>query len=172
MMNELNCNQNIKTEYIANVPIDSLASLPDFILAERDVEDVTTGNIARTFVRVPAQKLFPQGNWANIAPIQANNTAITIPDGEVRAGYVGGDGVTRYADENHAPTFLMVGFMTDLLLTQCAGTIVIPEGHPYVIGAQYYAAADGSGEPVTDPTSGQKLFTVASNTQLNINLGA
>jgi hypothetical protein len=169
-MNE--CNKPVETEYIANVPIDSLASLPDFILAERDVEDVTTGNIARTFVRVPAQKLFPQGNWANIAAIQANNTAITIPDGEVRAGYVGADGVTRYANTSHAPMFLMLGFASDLLLTQNAGTIVIPEGHSYILGAQYYAAADGSGEPVTDSTSGQKLFEVISNTQLNINLGA
>lgn len=166
------CQKPVKTEYIADVPIDSLASLPDFMLAERDVEDITTGNIARTLVRVPAEKLFPQGNYANIAAIQANNTALDIPENEVRAGYVGSDGITKYADADHAPMFLMLGFSSDLLLTQCAGTVNILNGHDYVIGATYYASADGTGEPVTDPTSGQKLFDVISRTQLNIRLGA
>lgn len=169
----MDCNQPVKTEYIANVPIDNLADLPDFILAERDIEDVTTGNIARTFVRVPAEKLFPNGNYANVAAIQANNTALNIPDNEVRAGYVANEGsanVVRYADADHAPVFLMLGFSTDLLLVQSTGIINIMEGHPYIVGADYWAAADGSGEPVTDPTSGQHLFVPISSTQLAIDL--
>lgn len=171
----MDCNRPVKTEYIANVPIDNLATLPDFILAERDVEDVTTGNIARTFVRVPAEKLFPNGNYANVAAIQANNTSITVPDNEVRAGYVANEGaanVVKYADSTHNPVFLMLGFSTDLLLVQSTGIVNILEGHPYIVGAQYYAAADGSGEPVTDATSGQKLFIPISQTQLAINIGA
>lgn len=170
----MDCNRPIKTEYIADVPIDTLANLPDYILAERDVEDPTTGNIARTFVRVPAQKLFPQGNYANIAAIQTNNTAITVPDNEVRAGYVANEGsanVVKYADADHKPMFLMLGFSTDLLLVQNTGIVNILEGHDYIIGAQYYASADGTGEPVTDATSGQKLFVPISTTQLTINLG-
>lgn len=171
----MDCNNPVKTEYIGNVPLDTLATLPDYILAERDVEDVTTGNIARTFVRVPAQKLFPNGNYANVAAIQANNTAIDVPEGQVRAGYVANEGsanIVKYADENHAPIFLMLGFSTDLLLVQSTGIVNILEGHDYIVGAQYYAAADGTGEPVTDPTSGQKLFIPISSTQLAINLGA
>lgn len=171
----MDCNKPVKTEYIANVPIDNLATLPDFILAERDVEDVTTGNIARTFVRVPAEKLFPNGNYANVAAIQANNVAITVPDNEVRAGYVANEGaanVVKYADSTHNPVFLMLGFSTDLLLVQSTGIVNILEGHPYIVGAQYYAAADGSGEPVTDATSGQKLFIPISQTQLATNIGA
>ena len=174
MMND-NCNQKIETTYIADVAIDNLASLPDYILAERDVVDVTTGNVARTFVRVPAQKLFPQGNYANVAAIQANNTAIDIPENEVRAGYVANERFNvsvQYANAAHAPMFLMLGFSTDLLLIQNTGIVNIPEGHEYVIGSQYYAAADGSGEPVTDAASGQKLFIPISKTQLAINLGA
>lgn len=170
----MDCNRPIKTEYIADVPIDTLANLPDYILAERDVEDPTTGNIARTLVRVPAQKLFPQGNYANIAAIQTNNTAITVPDNEVRAGYVANEGsanVVKYADADHKPMFLMLGFSTDLLLVQNTGIVNILEGHDYIIGAQYYASADGTGEPVTDATSGQKLFVPISTTQLTINLG-
>lgn len=171
----MDCNQPVKTEYIANVPIDNLADLPDFILAERDVEDPTTGNIARTFVRVPAEKLFPNGNYANVAAIQANNVAITVPDNEVRAGYVANEGsanVVRYADADHAPVFLMLGFSTDLLLVQSTGIVNILNGHPYIVGAQYYASVDGTGEPVTDPASGKKLFVPISQTQLAINLGA
>lgn len=171
----MDCNKPIETTYIADVAIDNLASLPDYILAERDVVDVTTGNVARTFVRVPAQKLFPQGNYANIAAIQANNTAIDIPENEVRAGYVANERFNvsvQYANSAHAPMFLMLGFTTDLLLIQNTGIVNIPEGHEYVIGLQYYAAADGSGEPVTDATSGQKLFIPISKTQLAINLGA
>ncbi len=172
-MNE--CNKPVETEYIANVPIDSLASLPDFILAERDVEDVTTGNIARTFVRVPAQKLFPQGNYANIAAIQANNVSLSVPEGEVRAGYIANEGsanVAKYSDDGHAPMFLMLGFSSDLLLVQNTGFVNILGGHNYIVGAQYYAATDGSGEPVTSSASGRKLFIPVSNTQLAINLGA
>ena len=169
------CNKPVKTEYIADVPIDTLASLPDYMLAERDVEDVTTGNIARTLVRVPAEKLFPQGNYANVAAIQANNTAITIPENEVRAGYVANERFNvsvQYANAAHAPMFLMLGFSTDLLLIQNTGIVNIPEGHEYVIGAQYYASMNGDGEPVTDASSGQKLFIPISNTQLAINIGA
>lgn len=169
------CNRPVDTEYIGNVPLDTLASLPDFMLAERDVEDVTTGNIARTLVRVPAEKLFPNGNYANVAAIQANNTAITVPERQVRAGYVANEGsanVVKYADSTHAPIFLMLGFSTDLLLVQSTGIVNILEGHNYIVGAQYYLATDGSGEPTTDSTSGKKLFVPISNTQLAINLGA
>lgn len=171
----MDCNKPVKTEYIANVPIDNLASLPDYILAERDVEDVTTGNIARTFVRVPAEKLFPNGNYANVAAIQTNNTDIDVPENEVRAGYVANEGsanVVRYADAGHNPVFLMLGFSADLLLIQNTGIVNILNGHQYIVGAQYYAAADGSGEPVTDSASGQKLFIPISQTQLAINIGA
>ena len=171
----MNCNQNVDTQYIGSVPVDTLETLPDFLLAERDVIDESTGNIARTLVREPSEKLFPNGNYANITAIQANNTAINIPEGEVRAGYVSNQGqanVVKYADASHNPMFLMLGFTTDMLLIQCTGFVNIPEGHPYnIIGAQYYAAADGSGEPVTDSASGQKLFIPISRTQLRVNLG-
>lgn len=170
-----NCNKPVDTVYIADVPIDTLASLPDYILAERDVEDVTTGNVARTLVRVPAQKLFPNGNYANVAAIQPNNTTLDIPEGQVRAGYVANEGsanVAKYADSTHAPVFLMIGFSTDLLLVQSTGIVNLLEGHNYIVGAQYYLATDGSGEPVTSPASGKKLFIPISQTQLAINLGA
>ena len=169
------CKKPIDTVYIGSIPIDTLADLPDYILAERDIEDVTTGNIARTLVRVPAEKLFPNGNYANVAAIQPNNTALDIPEGQVRAGYVANEGsanVTKYSDDSHVPAFLMIGFSTDLLLVQATGIVNILEGHQYVVGQQYYDAADGTGEPVTSPESGRKLFIPISQTQLAINIGA
>lgn len=66
----------------------------------------------------------------------------------------------------------MLGFSTDLLLVQSTGIVNILEGHDYIVGAQYYNSTDGSGEPTTDATSGQKLFIPISKTQLAINLGA
>ena len=66
----------------------------------------------------------------------------------------------------------MLGFSTDLLLVQRTGIVNILAGHPYIVGAQYYVSTDGTGEPVTDPTSGKKLFVPISQTQLAINLGA
>lgn len=169
----MDCNKPIKTVSIADLPIDTLANLPDYILAERDVEDPSDGSIDYTFVRVPAQKLFPQGNYANIAAIETNNTAITVPDNEVRAGYVANEGsanVVKYADENHAPIFLMLGFSTDLLLVQSTGIVNILEGHSYIVGQDYWASTDGSGEPVTNSESGQHLFKPISNTQLAVNI--
>lgn len=171
----MNCNQPVSTEYIADVPVDTLASLPDYMLAERDLVDPTTGNVSYTLTRIPAQKLFPQGNYANVVALEPNNSALDIPEGQVRAGYVSNEGntnVVKYSDSSHRPLFLMLGFQNDLLLVQNTGIVNIPEGHNYIVGASYYAASDGSGEPVTDSASGQSLFVPISNTQLAINLGA
>ena len=53
------------------------------------------------------------------------------------------------------------------------GAIPVAKGASVSTGdVKYYASADGDGEPVTDPTSGQKLFIPISSTQLAINLGA
>ncbi len=167
----MDCNNPITTAYIGDLPLDTLSNLPDFMLAERDVEDPTTGNIARTLVRVPSQRLFPQGNWADIAAIQPNNSSIEVPEGQVRAGYVTNEGstvVTRYADGNHQAIFLMIGFAADMLLVQGSGFVNIPGGHDYVPGVPYYTSTDGSGEPVTDDASGQLLFIPISHTQLEV----
>ena len=169
MMND--CNRKIRTINIADVAIDTLPTMVDYFLAERDIMDESTGNTVRTLVRVPRGKIFPNVNNDNVIGIEINNSAITVPDNQVRAGYVAnepGANIVRYADANHPAVFLMLGEYTDnVMRIQNTGFVNIPEGHQYLVGATYYAGANG--EPVTDASiTGQKLFIPISDTKLAI----
>lgn len=170
----MNCNQSVETQYIGELPVDTLASLPDYFLAERDILDQNTGNVVRSIVRVPTGKIFPHANMDNVFALEMNNEAMVVPENQVRAVYIRNAGnayVMEYADALHAPTTLAIGRLNDeLMLCQNSGVINIPEGHDYNIGEQYYVGENG--EPVTDPTSGIKLFTPLNKTILAINLGA
>lgn len=170
-----NCDKTnkIKTVKIADIAIDSVASLPDYILAERDIQEEETGNVKRSIVRVPSGTLFPNANNDNVIGLAINNTAITVPENQVRAGYVQnavGGNIMQYADANNHARFLMLGKHTDnVMRVQSTGFVVIPEGHHYIPGAQYYLGENG--EPVTDATiTGQRLFTPESSTVLNVNM--
>ena len=167
------CNKKpMVTQYLGDVQVDTLDSLPDFILAERDVEDPLSGDLIRSLVRVPAGKLFPNGNYDNVSAIVANNDELDIPDRQVRAGYVKNNVSSTqvlYAGVDDPAMFLMLGILADTVLIQPTGTINILVGHDYIIGAQYYLGEDGV--PTTDSTvTGQKLFIPISRTQLLINL--
>lgn len=162
----------IETQYIGDIPIDNLVTLPDYILAERDVVNPEDGNTKRTPVRVPSAKLFPNGNLDNVTALEMNNMSITVPEGQVRAGYIvnePGANIMKYADATHKAMFIMLGSYTEgTMLIQSTGFINILEGHHYIVGAQYYTGENG--EPVTDAASGQKLFIPLSNTKLMINM--
>ena len=165
------CNKSVKTVNIGDVAIDSLASLPDYFLAERDVEDLPTGNVVRTPVRVPSGKIFPNASQDNVVGLEINNQAIRVPENQVRAGYIShepGANVMKYADATHAPVFLMLGLHTDnIMRVQNCGFVNIPEGHSYIIGSTYYLGANG--EPVTDASiTGKKLFIPVSSTKLSV----
>ena len=167
----MDCNRPVKTINIADVAIDNLATLPDYFLAERDKMDESTGNTVRTPVRVPSGKIFPNVNNDNVIGIEINNSAITVPENQVRAGYVAnepGANIVRYADANHPAVFLMLGeYMDNVMRIQNTGFVNIPEGHQYLVGATYYGGTNG--EPVTDASiTGQKLFIPISNTKLAI----
>lgn len=169
----MDCNKKVKTVNIGDVAIDSLASLPDYLLGERDVEDASTGNVVRTPVRVPSGKLFPNASQDNVIGLEINNSAIVVPERQVRAGYIAnepGANIMRYADGSHAPVFLMLGLHAEnIMRVQNCGFINIPEGHQYITGAQYYLGENG--EPTTDSSiTGKKLFIPVSNTKLAINL--
>lgn len=169
----MSCDNKVETVNIANVAIDTLASLPDYILAERDITDDSTGNIKRTPVRVPSAKLFPNANNDNVTGLAINNTAITVPENQVRAGYVEnavGANIMKYASAGHAATFLMLGLHVDnIMRVQNTGFVNIPAGHSYIVGAQYYVGENG--EPVTDASiTGQKLFIPVSGTVLAMNM--
>ena len=168
------CNDNkVKTVKVGDVAIDNLASLPDFILGERDIVDDSTGNVKRTPVRIPSTTLFPNVNNDNVIGLAINNTAIVVPENQVRAGYVEnavGANIMRYAGESNAATFLMLGLHTDnVMRVQNTGFVNIPAGHSYIVGAQYYVGENG--EPVTDASvTGQKLFIPVSGTVLAMNM--
>lgn len=167
----MSCGNKVETVNIADVAIDNLASLPDYILAERDVADDSTGAIKRTPVRVPSATLFPNVNNDNVIGLEMNNLALTVPENQVRAGYISNEPgalIMKYADANHPAVFLMLGAHTDnIMRVQNTGFVNIPAGHSYVVGATYYLG--GNGEPVTDSTiTGQKLFIPVSNTKLAI----
>ena len=168
-----NCNNKVETVNISNIAIDTLASLPDYILGERDITDDSTGVIKRTPVRIASAKLFPNANNDNVIGLAVNNTAITVPENQVRAGYISnepGANVMKYADVSNKATFLMLGLHTDnIMRVQNTGFAIIPEGHQYIVNAQYYVGENG--EPVTDSTiTGQKLFKPQSTTVLAINM--
>lgn len=169
----MSCNNRVETVNIADVAIDTLASLPDYFLAERDILDDATGNVKRTPVRVASAKIFPNVNNDNVIGLAVNNAAITVPDNQVRAGYIAnqpGALVMNYADASHNAVFLMLGLHVDnVMRVQNTGFVNIPEGHSYIVGAQYYLGDNG--EPVTDSTvTGQKLFIPVSNTVLAVNM--
>lgn len=166
------CNNKVETVNIGDIAIDTLASLPDYFLAERDIADDATGTIKRTPVRVPSGTIFPNANNDNVTGIEVNNAAITVPEKQVRAGYVEngvGANIVKYADASHPVVFLMLGYHADnIMRVQNAGFVNIPEGHQYIINQQYYLGENG--EPVTDNTiTGQKLFKPISSTKLAIN---
>lgn len=169
----MSCDNKVETVNIANVAIDTLASLPDYILAERDITDDSTGNIKRTPVRVPSAKLFPNVNNDNVIGLAINNTAITVPENQVRAGYIEnavGANIMQYAGAGHAATFLMLGLHVDnVMRVQNTGFVNIPAGHSYIVGADYWLGENG--EPVTDSTiTGQHLFTPVSGTVLAVDI--
>lgn len=166
-------NNKVKTVKIADVAVDTLNSLPDYILAERDVLDESTGETKRTLVREPADKLFPNANNDNVTGEAINNLAITVPAGQVRAGYIKnevGMNTMQYAGTDHPAIFLMLGLHTDgVMRIQNSGFVVIPEKHSYIVDTQYYLGTNG--EPVTDGTiTGQPLFVPISDTKLAIDL--
>lgn len=167
----MDCRPKVKTINIADVAIDNLATLPDYFLAERDVEDAATGNITRTPVRVRSADIFPNANNDNVIALAINNSSITVPANQVRAGYVRnevGMPTMQYANASHQAVFLMLGdHAENLMRVQNTGFVNIPEGHQYIIDATYYLGENG--EPTTDATiTGQKLFIPVSNTKLAI----
>lgn len=167
-------NKKIESTYIGDLALDLIETLPDEMLAVRNVTEPDTGVVVRSLVRVPSGRLFPNGTMANIFPLVANNPDIVIPERQVRAGLVKNlvsSTQVQYADAENPAMFLMVGTLADMLLCQANGVVNLPNGHDYVISQQYYTSTDGSGEPTTSPDSGQRLFIPISRTQLLINLG-
>lgn len=167
------CNKKPYTiEHILDTDIDDLASIPDFFIGVRTVENPSTGATVATPVRVPGARVMPTGNLANVTAIVTNNSEITVPENQVRAGYMDvqpGGNIMRYADSNNPAMFVMIGDYTNgKMLIQTTGFLNIPAGHQYIVGEQYYVGDYGA--PTTDSTvTGQKMFMPLDDYTLNIN---
>lgn len=165
------CNKGITTTYVGEIPVDTLDSLPDYVLTERDVEDLNTGKTIRSLTRTPGAKLFGGGNFDNVTTIEPNNT-IEVPENQVLAGRIVNNGSYNTVELTNAtsqPDFIILGVLGSQLLVQSTGFVYMPNGHQYVVGAQYYSGEDGM--PTTDSTSGYKLFKPISSTKLVLTLG-
>lgn len=155
-----------------DLDVDDLATVPDYFLGIRTLEDETTGTTIATPVRIPGARVMPTGNLANVTALPKNNPALIVPENQVRAGYIDvqpGGNVIRNANSTHAPRFLMLGdYANGKMLIQSTGFLTIPAGHQYIVGQQYYLGEDG--EPITDSTvTGKKLFMPLDEYTLNVN---
>lgn len=175
------CNKNnkdIEVIDLHDVPVDTNPVLPDFLLTERLVEDPQSGDYTSVLSRTPVKSLLPTGRTDNIFAIPANNPDLDLANYKVAAGTVKNFGsyyATIFADDENPALFLIIGATEEAsgiqVLAQNCGVITIPTGHDFIPLAQYYTSADGSGLPVTDSATGQKLFIPLSRTQLLVNLG-
>lgn len=164
-------NKNIETQYIGDLPIDSLADLPEYLLAERDVEDELSSDVVRSLVRIPTKRIVPNGNLDNIFAATANNDDLAVGEAQVKAvsiANLGSSYAVVPASDEHPTMFIMVGRDDKVVYAQNCGVINILCGHDYILLAQYYRGEDG--EPTTDSTSGEKLFIPISKTQLLVNM--
>lgn len=167
-----NCNnKKMDVQYLGDVQIDTLADLPENLLAERVTEDELSGDTIHSLVRIPTKRIVPNGNLDNIFLVPANNDELEVPAGQVKAvsmAQVGSSYSVVPASDEHTTLFIMVGRDGNNVLAQNSGVINILCGHDYVLLAQYYRGEDG--EPTTDSTSGEKLFIPISKTQLLVNM--
>lgn len=168
-----NCNNKPYTiTSINDVDIDDLATIPDYFFGMRSIFNEETGNTILTPVRIPGARVMPYGNLANVVAMDTNNPALTVPEGQVRAGYIDvqpGGNIMRLSDTTHRAMFLMIGnYANGKMLIQTTGFLNIPAGHQYIVGTQYYADEDGA--PTTDNTvTGQKLFMPLDDYTLSVN---
>lgn len=175
-MKDCNCNSKPYTiTSIHDVDIDDLVSLPTWLLGVREVEDPSTGNSIMTPVKVPTEKIAPNGNLANVIALTTNNDTLTVPENQVRAGYIDvqvGGNIMRYADANNKAQFLMLGNYTNgKMLIQSTGFLYLAGGHSYISSQQYFVGENG--EPTTDESvTGQKLFIPLDDHYLMVNLEA
>lgn len=168
------CNKKLTITNAGELDIDDLATTVDYFLGVRSITKISDWTTDYALVRIPSSKVMPNGNLDNVIAIETNNPALTVPEGQVRAGYTDtqpGGNVVRYADTAHMAQFIMLGKYVDgKMLIQNAGFVRIPAGHQYKVGLQYYTTENG--EPTTDSSSGQKLFVPLDDYTLGLNLGS
>lgn len=166
--------KDLRTVYLEDIAIDTQVALPEFLLAERVTTDPMSGDRLHTITRLPMGRVMPNGTQENIFALSSNNDTLEVPTNQVRAGFVNnlGNGyAVQYDDATNVARFLILRLSdTNLAYCQSTGIVNLPGGHDYIVGADYYATADGTGEPTTASDSGRHLFYVLSRTQLLVDI--
>lgn len=161
-----------------DIPIWGEETLPQsaqllMFVTERDHE---CGKFMPFAYKLPATFLLPaSGARPNITTLPGNGASITVPEGQVRAGYIynnqPNDIRLADSDDGTKAMFLILGKNAtdpeqyDVLVD---GIYKFAGGHEYVIGYTYYLGL--LGQPTTEDT-GQPLFDVLDRNKIRVRLG-
>lgn len=184
-MSDCGCNRPYKDKHaceetsvqeLAELPIYDLDSLSNLnLLTEYPALDEATGKVLHSIVRLPLNRVIPNGDLEGKFTLAANNDSLTITEGQPLPAYVTLDGsIARVmpADGGHKAKFLVLGeYSEGLVLCQATGVVNYLAGHDLIVGADYYLAKDG-GFTTSASETGQHLFYVLSSTKILVNLGA
>lgn len=176
-------NKPYETQYIGDVQIDSLSTLPEYLLAERDVEDELSGDIVRSLVRIPTSRIASDSagccTFEVEAGIDPHGDPVTVPEGQVRSGHLYVDENDHklkasygYLEQRPEAQMIMIGMDGDKVICQNSGVATVPGGHGYIVGQQYWLTDEGLPDPETPLSSyAYALFVPISETQILINMG-
>ena len=125
--------------------------------------------------KLPASFLSPSsGNSSNMTTLDGNGATITVPDRQVRAGFIYNNSPNdiRLADieDGNKAMFLILGQNAsdntkyDIVVD---GIYKFNAGHDYVVGYTYYLGL--LGQPTTEDT-GQPLFDVLDHNKIRVHL--
>lgn len=160
------------------LPVLDYASQADYFLAIADVVAPNQDEMVQTVALVPSEAVVPQGSNVNQFPLEANNSTLTVPAGQVVPAYIQPSGTTNsvmIADSASHCDFLVVSveenIANGLAMCQSTGVLTFPQGHNYkVIGGQYYLSSTPGQVTTSASETGKKLFKAISRTQLLINM--
>ena len=138
-------------------------------------KDQQCGQYMPFIYKLPAGFLSPaSGQHSNMTTLDGNGASITVPEGQVRAGFVynntPNDIRLADTDDHTKPQFLILGKNTsdeskyDVVVD---GIYKFPNGHEYVPGYTYYLGL--LGQPTTENT-GQPLFDVLDKYKISVHL--
>lgn len=135
-------------------------------------QDQQCGKYLPFVYKLPMAFMTPgQGN-SNVTVLNGNGATITVPDGQVRAGFVynntPNDIRLADSDDNTKPMFLILGRNAsdnskyDVV---AEGIYKFDNNHQYVVGYTYYLGL--LGQPTTEDT-GQPLFDVLAKNIIRV----
>lgn len=138
-------------------------------------QDQQCGKYLPFVYKLPTSFLAPtSGGHSNITTLDGNGAMITVPDGQLRAGFVYNNAPNdiRLADtdDNTKPQFLIIGknktdnSKYDVVVN---GVYKFDGGHEYVVGYTYYLGL--MGQPTTEDT-GFPLFDVLDKNKIRVHL--